>query len=487
MRRIIVAGGIGLALGLFLLNAPGRVAPEAVAANRDAHAGHRHGAAVDEAHEKGLEALFDEPGEHKEVADAGADDGHAPSEISPDPHARHGDEDEHDHAHAAGDGLCPEHRVPEAVDALCQAGHIGDLLPGEGMKVRLAAEDAAAKAGVRTSSPRQMALADGAGLHGRIVFNRERLASITPLTSGVIRQVHAQPGDAVQPGEVLIEIAMPELAGIQADFIASRAQLEQLEAAYQRERELLDRGITSRQEFQQAEAAFREARSRVEKFRNQLANHGLTGADLKTLVASGRPTAAVALRAPFGGVIIDLQSATGEAVNAGTLLMTVADLDPLWLELSIPESGIFQAEAGASIQARFDGLPGQIFAGRIFQVGAVVDEKTRTLKALAEIPNPGHRLRVGMFGSARILSSEAVARLMVPQDAVQSIDGQPYVFIQDEPDLFELRRVETGASQEGFLAIVAGLAPGEPVVSGQGFALKSEVLKARLGASCADH
>jgi cobalt-zinc-cadmium efflux system membrane fusion protein len=70
---------------------------------------------------------------------------------------------------------------------------------------------------------------------------------------------------------------------------------------------------------------------------------------------------------------------------------------------------------------------------------------------------------------------------------VQAIDGKSYVFVAHEQDLFELRRVETGPRRAGEVLIVAGLKDGEKVAASQGFALKSELLKSRLGASCADH
>lgn len=75
----------------------------------------------------------------------------------------------------------------------------------------------------------------------------------------------------------------------------------------------------------------------------------------------------------------------------------------------------------------------------------------------------------------------------VPAGAVQTIDGKAYVFVAHEPDLFELRRVEVGPRRAGEMLIVAGLKYGDKVVASQGFALKSELLKSRLGASCADH
>lgn len=355
------------------------------------------------------------------------------------------------------------------------------------MKVRLASLEVAAKAGIRTSAPQQVSLPDGIEIPGRVAFDRERLAYMTSLAAGVVRKVHVQPGASVAKGDVLIEIAMPEVTGLKAEFATAQARLVQTEAAYNREKDLLARGISSHQEFLQAEAEYQASKSATAQYRHQLLDFGLTKADLDSLNQSRETGTLVALRAPFAGVVTDLQTAIGEAVSAGTTLMTIANLNSLWVEVAIPESRIYQAEVGAAIQARFDGLPGTVFAGRLFQISASIDERTRALSALAKVQNPEHRLKVGMFGKVQILSKETTEQLAVPADAVQSIDGLPYLFLQEESDLFELRRVTTGADQDGLVVIATGLDMNDLVVAGQGFALKSEVLKARLGASCADH
>lgn len=395
----------------------------------------------------------------------------------------------HDHdAHGANPGdICPEHGIPEIDDALCHGDRIGDLPPGKGMKVRLASPDAAARAGVRIVTPQQIFFSGSADIPSRVTFNRNRLARITPLASGVVRQVHVQPGTKIAMGSVLVQIATPEVAALKAELLAARARQIETKATYLREKNLLDRGITSRQEFQQSESAYREALSARERYRQQLLNFGFSPKDIDAFLHNGINTAALSLRMPFDGTVVSVDTAVGEAVAPGTPLFTVADLDSLWIEMSIAESRIYQVQMDAPIQARFDGLPGMVFAGRIFHVGAMVDERTRTLKALAEVKNPDHRLRVGMFGNARISLGDQKQVLAVPAGALQGIDGHSYVFISEGPDLFELRRVLPGVKENGTVAILAGLYPGEKVVTTQGFALKSEVLKARLGASCADH
>jgi membrane fusion protein, heavy metal efflux system len=393
---------------------------------------------------------------------------------------------ENDHGRSSNE-ICPEHRIPEAIDALCRGDHIAELQPGDGMQVRLASPDVAAKAGLALVKPRPVSLAGGIAIPGRVEFDRKHLAHITPLAAGIIRQVLVLPGSTVSKDDALAEIAMPEIASLKAQYLVARARQVQAKAAYEREKSLLARGISSRQEFQQAEAEYQVTQSSTEQYLQQLMNYGLSGESIRSLSGSGDTSAVVTLRAPFTGTVVEVKTAVGEAASPGAPLFTVANLDSLWVELSVPESRTYQLQVDAPVQVRFDGLPGMIFAGRIFQVSAVVDERTRTLKALAEVKNPGHRLKVGMFGSTRLVEKTEAKVLAVPAGALQAIDNLHYVFVSQGPDLFELRRVKSGVKENGIVTILAGLSPNDQVVASQGFALKSEVLKARLGASCADH
>jgi cobalt-zinc-cadmium efflux system membrane fusion protein len=416
-------------------------AKESHGEGKDAHAGHGHAAARDE---------------HGHEEDGHAGHGHEAEDL---------------------DAFCKEHRLIEREDALCQAGLLAGLQPGQGLKVRLASPEVAAKAGIAVARPQRMSTAAGVLLTGRSEFNRNRLARLTALAGGVVRRAGGEIGQRVVKGEVLAEIASPEGAATRGQYGAAAARQTQAEAAFQREKELFAKGISSRLEYQQAEADYLAARSEAAQLREQLGGYGV----------SEQGGSQVRLRAPLAGVIVEKAVAVGDSVAPGSLLYTIADPESLWIELALPEARVEQAQVGAQIEARFDGLPGSLFAGRIVQVGAALDERTRTLKAVAEIKNPGGRLKAGMFGQVKLLTTAAGESMVVPVAAVQSIDKQSYVFVRREPDLFEVRRVETGAKERGFIAIPFGLAPEDEVVVAQGFSLKSEVLKARLGASCADH
>ena len=83
------------------------------------------------------------------------------------------------------------------------------------------------------------------------------------------------------------------------------------------------------------------------------------------LLRSGDSSAVTPLRAPFAGTVVAVQAAVGEAVEPGTPLFTLADLDLLWVEVSLPEPRIYQARVDAPVQAEFDGLPGVTFSGLV--------------------------------------------------------------------------------------------------------------------------
>ena len=468
---------IALLAGLLLAGCqsePAAVATAAaVPAARDSHADQDHGADAKKAE---IDDLFD---------DDDSEQGHAD-------HADHGDHDDaktaghddhagHDHGAEPSIEACPEHGIPEVEDALCQPQLMDKLRPGQGLKVRLVTADGAAKIGVSVSKP-QAAGEAGTPLPGQVVFNRNRLARLTPQLPGVVKKLHVSLGQQVKAGQLLAELAAPEVAALRASLASAQSRQQLAEANYLREQELLAKGVSSRLEFEQAEAERLQSRSAAAQARQQLQDHGVDAATLKGLSGS-----TLALRAPFAGTVTEIASIAGEAVGLENSLLTLADLSSLWVELSVPEDRLLDLQPGVEVNLAFASLPGRAFTGKVFWVAPALDDKTRMLKALAEVDNRDGLLKSGLFGEARLAGQSSATALAVPADALQTIDGQPYLFIELEQDLFELRRVETGGRQRGAVLISLGLTPEDRVVTAQGFALKSELLKSRLGASCADH
>jgi cobalt-zinc-cadmium efflux system membrane fusion protein len=139
---------------------------------------------------------------------------------------------------------------------------------------------------------------------------------------------------------------------------------------------------------------------------------------------------------------------------------------------------------GLSVTIRADAYPQETFAGRIDFLGGVVDEATRTIRVRATVRNPTERLRPGMFVRGQVdipkPQSEAHPTLVVPQSALQTLDGHQTVFVQLSPGVFGRRTVELGHTFEGVTEILAGVKPGDVIVTEGSFVLKSEFAKALL-------
>lgn len=425
------------------------------------------------------------------------------------------EKDEHaGHGHGKPDAtnlgeLCAEHRIPEAEDVLCNPGLMTTLLPGEGVKMRLATLEAAKRAGIVMVPAKRAGMAGGQAVPAQVIYNRGRLAEVMALSGGTVRRIAAEPGQSVGKGALLAELASPGAALARGDYQAALGRLKLAEANVKREQELVAKGVSARLELEQAQAEQQAAQATAEQLREQLNAFGAGAAGSGT---------SLAVRSPLSGTVVARSAVAGQTLTPETPLFTVADLSSMWLELQLSADQLALAKVGAPIEAEIDGLPNQRFPGKIIQVGAGLDERTRLLKVVAEVDNPDGLLKDGMFG--KVLLVEALAKadtdhqgeretahhegkddghghaehpgdksmtVAVPAAAVQAIDGKAYVFVALEQDLFELRRVETGPRRGGDALVTAGLKDGEQVAASQGFALKSELLKSRLGASCADH
>jgi cobalt-zinc-cadmium efflux system membrane fusion protein len=423
-------------------------------------------------HEKKLSAVV----EQQEPAGDGKEDGH-------DDHDEESEEAEghagHGHGKKPANGeYCDEHRMLEAEDALCNPDLIVPLLPGQGALVRLGTPEAAARAGVATALPQKVASATGPVFPAQTVYSRNGLAQVAALTSGVVQRLLVDVGTAVVKGQILAEIASTDVSSARAELMTAQSRLNLAETALRREEQLFAKGISAGQELEQARAEQEAAAATLEQAQQRLALYGAGG-------KGGGAT--VALRSPLTGIVAERSVVAGQSILPETPLFTVVNLARMGIELSLPADRIALARIGAPIEALFDGMEGERFTGKIVQIAPALDSQTRLLKVLAEVENPELLLKSGLFGQVRLLGAVAGEALEIPNNAVQMIDGKPFVFIEREADLFELRRISVGPRRGRSILIETGLQADEKVVATQGFALKSEVLKSRLGASCADH
>lgn len=390
----------------------------------------------------------------------------------------------------AGEGsalFCNEHGVAEAECGICQPDLAASLKPGGSMKVRFPSPEAAAKVGIRTDRPRVADTAPGIDALCEVQYNLNAMAKVTPLAGGVIRQVNHDLGDRVKAGDILVELYSAEATEAKSDYLSALVERDIRRETLDREQRLVEQKIAAEKDFQNAQAAHRAAELSVNNLRQKLVNFGYTDQEINQIVEDQDATARLVIRAPFDGTLIHRDAVVGEAVEVGHAVFTVADLSSRWLMLSVPSKYFAQIRDGQSVEARFDELPGVTISATIRWIDTAIDPRSRMVRARGVVTDDAAQIKTGLFGKARIVTGEAKTATNVPRDAVQWHEGGSYVFVQNEADLFSLRRIALGTSMNDRIEVLAGLEPHDPVVTSGSFLVMSEFLKSRLGAGCAHH
>lgn len=403
-------------------------------------------------------------------------------------HEAHEEKDANGESTQATGGLfCNEHGVYEIECAICQPDLAASLTPGENLKIRFPSTESAEKVGIRTDLPQNSEAAPVIDALCETQYNLNTLAKVTPLAGGVIRTVRHDVGDQVKAGEVLVELHSAEVAAAKSAFLSALVERDIRHQGFERERRLKEREIAAEKDFLEAEAAYRTAKLAAANLRQQLVNLGLAEEEVREVAESEDTSARLLVRAPFEGTLIERNAVVGEAVETGGALFTIADLSTRWLALSIPSRHIGAVKLGQEVQARFPELPGVVVRGRITWMDTAVDPRSRMVRARALVTEEARSLQTGLFGEARIVTGQPRAAAVVPRDAVQRHEGDDFVFVRNEPDLFSLRRVSLGQTNGEQVEVLAGLNAEDAVVVDGSFLVMSEFLKSRLGAGCTDH
>lgn len=169
------------------------------------------------------------------------------------------------------------------------------------------------------------------------------------------------------------------------------------------------------------------------------------------------------VRAPFDGVVAERLVDAGEFVSPGMRVARVVQIDPLRLELAVPESAVRHVKEGQTVAFEVAAWPDQKFEGVIRFVGPAVREATRDLVVEAEVANPEHKLRPGMFAVARVASGDAELAA-VPTAAVKRGDQTESVYVVEDGRLEE-RIIQLGEKVDDHVAVLSGVKPGETVVA----------------------
>ncbi len=314
-------------------------------------------------------------------------------------------------------------------------------------------------------------------LPGEIAFNGDKVAHLVPRVAGVIHEIRKSQGDAVVKGEVIAVIDSRDLAEVKRQFIESAHELRFAARGFEREKGLWEKHIASEASYLTFERAYEEAGLHHRSARQQLEALGIGKGELDALLATSAGTLTrYELRAPFDGVVIEKNVASGQAVKEDEDLFTFADLSTVWVNVTVYAKDLNAVKVGQEVTVTSEAL-GAEAKGRIVYVGSLVGEATRAAMARVVLPDPEGHWRPGLFVTVRVVQEEVSVPVAVKRDGLQKFRDWDVVFVR-VGDLFEARPLELGRKDGEWIEVVSGLLPGERYAVTNSFILKADVGKA---------
>ena len=295
---------------------------------------------------------------------------------------------------------------------------------------------------------------------GTVAPDVSRNVPVVSLASGRVVGIHARLGDTVKKGQVLLTIRSDDVSGGYSNFRKAVADETLARAQLARSKDLYEHGAIALNDLQIAQDVEDKAKVDLETMSEHLR---LLGND------PDKPGAVVDIPAPVSGVITDQQVTNGSAVQAFNTPspFTISDLSSVWVICDVYENDLAGVRLGDSAEISLNAYPDRKFAGRISNIGAILDPNIRTGKVRLEVPNPGI-MRLGMFVKATFRGQTSEMHTIVPASAVMHMHDRDFVFVPVPDRRFRRLEVVSGdlmPDNTSLQEIKSGLRPGQQVVT----------------------
>ena len=379
-------------------------------------------------------------------------------------------------------------------------------------RIQFASKAAMAKAGIEVLPAWEGPLEEFVTTNGEIIYDQTRLASLSSPLAGKVWRVDKNLGQTVAAGDVLALVEAVEVGRAKGEFLQALAQMEFASDRLETLAKLYTDGATSEASYRNAEKEARVAQIRMASARQALVNLGLPVRTedlkglapeeinrrlqflglppevLKTLDPTTTTANLIPIKSPQDGEIVQRKAVAGEMVDPAKTLFVVADPKQLVLTLNVRQEESKSLPLGAVVRFR-PNAGGEEVVGKVQWISTAVDPKTRTVEVRAALTNPKGQMRSNTFGTGRIILRQEKMAVVVPNEAIHW-DGRCHiVFVQDKnfhdtgaPKIFHVRSVRIGPKDGKQTEIIAGVLPGEVVVTQGSAVLRAELLKGNLGA-----
>lgn len=304
---------------------------------------------------------------------------------------------------------------------------------------------------IRVAMARERSIPDSVRVVGSFLAN-ERVVLSTEV-AGTVVEMPVDFGDRVRKGDVVARLDPREpalrLEAARAALAQAQAVLDRARANHERSQQLYRQKILSRELLDGVVSEWRVAEANRE-------------AAAKQLALAEKHAADTTIRSPLDGFVVVRHSAVGQYVAPAVPLIELVSVDPIKLQLDLPERVLGAVRAGQTVNVETEAFPGRVFAGTVARVGSVLDPATRMLPIQCFVPNPDAQLKPGQFAVATIDLGSRPA-VLVPRSAVDSFAGTHRAFVVGPDGGITARGVVLERDLGIDVAIAEGVRPGEVV------------------------
>ena len=318
--------------------------------------------------------------------------------------------------------------------------------------------------GMQTGSVAYKQVEDELRFAGSVQVDERRLAYVQTRFAGWIRRLYvAMTGEFVRRGQPLFTIYSPDLVATQQEYLLARKN----------QGALADSSV---------DGVAAGAASLLSAAKARLTQWQVPAREIEQLEASGQAITDLPIDSPASGYVIEKNILPNMYVQPDTKLYTVADLARVWVVAQVFQNEAGRIKPGDPAEVTVDAYPGTVFRGTVDDLLPQVDAATRTLPVRLVFPNPGLRLRPGMYVNVR-LRLPLGRQLVIPAAAAFQSGSRSLVFLYRGDGNIEPRQVELGARVGDELVVAKGLAAGDVIVTSANFLIDSEAqLQAAAGA-----
>ena len=335
----------------------------------------------------------------------------------------------------------------------------GPLLVREGNRLVVPA-GSALRGRLRVETVGDEASAHEVALPATVEADPARTANIVPPLTGKLVELKVRLGDTVRRGQLLATIASPDLAQAVADAQKARDALDLAQRALVRARGVNEAGSNAAKDVEAAQSSVAQQAAELQRSETRLRTLGADGGG----VSSGRGSQVLNITAPMAGTVTALNAAAGANLNdANAVLMTVSNLDAVWVTVNVPENLVSAVAPGQNAVVSLAAYPGRSFSGKVAFVSAVLDADSRRARARIVFANPEGLFKPNMYATA-VLGVPQSRQPQVPASALLMNNDSVSVFVEAAPWTFVRRAVEPGREDGDNVRIRNGLAAGERVV-----------------------